>query len=269
MSDIKYFDIHTHIFPDKIAEHATRNLGAFYDFVCEGTGTSGDLYESSVRNGVRGALLLCTATNARQMASVNAYAVGEAERLKALGFDARVFACYHQDCADPAAAVHEAEEYGIRGFKIHPDIQAAAIDDPRFFELYRLCEGKMTVYFHMGDYRPQYPYSQIERLLRVREKFPGLRIGAAHLGSYTVWEDSHLLSGIDNIWFDTSSSLWALEPGRASEIIHMLGTDRCMFGTDYPVKRADSEMKLFAALDLSDKERENVAYGNAMKFLEY
>ena len=32
----KIFDIHTHTYPEALAEKAVRNLGAFYDFVPEG-----------------------------------------------------------------------------------------------------------------------------------------------------------------------------------------------------------------------------------------
>ena len=40
-----------------------------------------------------------------------------------------------------------------------------------------------------------------------------------------------------------------------------------MFGTDYPVKYPDTELPRFFALDLTDKEREDVLYNNARTFL--
>ena len=35
----KVFDIHTHTYPEAIAEKACVNLGKFYDFIVEGEGT--------------------------------------------------------------------------------------------------------------------------------------------------------------------------------------------------------------------------------------
>ena len=44
MESLKFFDIHTHVFPEKLAPAACRNLGAFYEFTVAGevvfTGTS-------------------------------------------------------------------------------------------------------------------------------------------------------------------------------------------------------------------------------------
>ncbi len=267
MKPVKYFDIHTHIFPERLAEAATRNLGHFYDFRVEGKGTAADLASLCLKNGVAGALILCTATKPHQVAAVNEYAVTAAEGMKAAGVDAYVFGSYHQDVDSPEAVFDQAEKLGISGFKVHPDIQGVDIDDERLFPLYEYCEGRKPVYLHMGDCRPQYRFSEAAKLVKIKEKYPLLRVGAAHLGGYTAWEYSHLLAGIPDIWFDTSSSVWAVGPEKAGELIGMLGTDRCMFGTDYPVKTADTEVELFNRIPLSDSERYDVAYGNSLRFL--
>ena len=75
------------------------------------------------------------------------------------------------------------------------------------------------------------------------------------------------LRGNDRVWYDTSSALWAMTPERADGIISALGVGHMMFGTDYPVKYPDTELPRFFALDLTDKEREDVLYNNARTFL--
>ena len=267
MSDRKYFDVHTHIFPEKLAPAATRNLGNFYDFTVEGNGTAAELGAVSRDNGVRGVLVLCTATSAHQVRKVNEVAAAECEKIRALGVETVLFGCYHQDETDPDGVFEEAAELGIRGFKVHPDIQGVDIDDERLFPLYRYCEGRLPIYLHMGDCRPQYRFSEAARLCRIKEKFPDLRIGAAHLGGYTAWENSHLLAGMPDVWFDTSSSVWAVGPEKAAELIYMLGTHRCMFGTDYPVKKADTEVPLFERIPITEDEKKAVAFENAGTFL--
>ena len=267
MNRTNYFDVHTHIFPEAIAPAATRNLGRFYDFTVDGNGTSAELGDVSLRNGVSGLLVLCTATSAHQVRRVNEVAAAECAGMRERGLDVECFGSYHQDETDPDGVFEQAERLGLRGFKVHPDIQGVDIDDERLFPLYAYCEGRLPVYLHMGDGRPQYRFSEARRLVRIKEKFPRLRVGAAHLGGYTAWEESHILKGIPDVWFDTSSSVWAIGPERAGELIHMLGADRCMFGTDYPVKLADTEIPLFEQIDLNDAEREAIARGNAMRFL--
>lgn len=76
------------------------------------------------------------------------------------------------------------------------------------------------------------------------------------------------LEGNDRVWYDTSSALWAMTPERADEIISRLGTSHMMFGTDYPVKYADSELERFYKLRLTEKEREDILYNNAQAFLK-
>jgi hypothetical protein len=267
MDGLTFFDVHTHAFPDRLAPLATRNLGNFYNFPVLGKGTASDLASSCAANGISGALILCTVTNPKHVRAVNEASLGFVRELAGAGIESYVFSGWHQDCTDPEGEVEFALNNGIRGFKIHPDIQGCDIDDERFFPLYRLCEGVLPVYFHMGDGRPQYRFSEARKLVRVAERFPKLRIGAAHLGGYNAWEDAHLLTSLPDVWFDTSSTIFFVGVERASELVHMLGPERCMFGTDYPVVTAAEELPRFMALDLTPDERRALASGNARRFL--
>ena len=51
---MKVFDIHTHTYPEAIAEKAVVNLGNFYNFVPEGKGTYNDLVSQAADNNVGG-----------------------------------------------------------------------------------------------------------------------------------------------------------------------------------------------------------------------
>ncbi len=263
----KIFDIHTHIYPSAIAEKAVTNLNHFYDFVCEGKGTLGDITESSAAGNVVGCLLLGVATNEKQVRHVNEYLVKACHTYTTDSFRMLALACVHQDTPDMPALADEIEKAGLRGFKIHPDIQGVNIDDERLFPLYECIEGRMPICFHMGDDREEYQFSSIERLIRIKKRFPKLEVLAAHLGGYRTWDKSFMLTEFDNIWFDTSSALWAMSPQKATNIIHELGTDRVLFGTDYPVAYAKSELERFFALGLDDQQRRAILYDNAARFL--
>ena len=70
-----------------------------------------------------------------------------------------------------------------------------------------------------------------------------------------------------NVMYDTSSSLWYLEPEHASRLIGKLGHGRVMFGTDYPVMFPQTELALLEKLDLPDGVKEDILYNNAKTFL--
>lgn len=270
-SEFKIFDIHTHIYPERIAPAAVKSLEAFYDnlFPSEGNGTAEELRRVSEESGVVGCLLLAVATNAHQIRRVNDYVALEAGISRSLGRKTVAFGSFHQDCDDPERELRYAFDIGLKGIKIHPDIQRVHIDDERLFPVYAACRDEdLPVCLHMGDSRPQYPYSDARRLLRVMEKFPGLRVLGAHFGAYSVWEDARLLATHPDIFFDTSSALSFISPEYASELVHTLGADKCMFGTDYPIKIPKNELELFMKLDLNQSQRRAILYDNAARFLK-
>ena len=56
---------------------------------------------------------------------------------------------------------------------------------------------------------------------------------------------------------------------KAKEIIGKLGHEQVMFGTDYPVMNTPEELERFFRIDLTDKQREDILWNNAMRFLAY
>lgn len=264
----KIFDIHTHIYPEKIAAKASRNLGAFYEFTVQGEGTYAALESSSAPCGVRGFLLLGVATNPTQVESVNNFIAETVKTSRSRGFFTYGFLGMHQDFHDFAAELDRCTALGLSGVKLHPDIQRVDIDDRRLFELYSAIEGRLPLYLHMGDDRPQYQYSSPDKLAHILDEFPRLTVVAAHLGGYKAWDAAvPLLEHRENVYFDTSSALWAMSTERANEIISHLGTERVMFGTDYPVKNTDEEVQRVLALRLTDDELEDIFWNNAARFL--
>ena len=263
----KIFDVHTHIYPEKIADRAVDALGKFYDFVPEGKGTYSDMTEHDKNNGICGFLLLCVATNAHQIRRANESVAEAAKRGREEGFEAYAFGGMHP-CDNMEEEIGFCLENGIFGIKIHPDIQGVDIDDPRLYPLYDAASGRFPVYFHMGDNRPQYRFSSPDKLAAILKKFPRLTVGAAHFGGYMASDEAlEYLCGNDRIWYDTSSALWAMTKEHADMLIKKLGASHMMFGTDYPVKYPDTELPRFDRLSLTDKEREDILYNNAMEFL--
>ncbi len=264
----KIFDLHTHTYPEILSVRATENLGKFYNFHVDGKGTVSDLMENSRNAGISGFLILGVATNARQVHKVNEAVAADVKLARENGFFAYGYAGMHQDTEDFAAELDYATSLGLSGVKLHPDIQSADIDDERFIPLYCELEKRgLPLYLHMGDDRAEYRYSEPEKLARVLDKFPNLKVIAAHFGGYKAWEEAILhLRGRKNVYYDTSSALWAMTPEYAKYLIDSLGIDTIMFGTDYPVVTSPEYLELFMKIDLSEAERRTILWDNAAKF---
>lgn len=265
----KILDMHTHTYPEKIAARACENLGAFYNFEVEGAGTYAGLEREARAAGVCGFLLFAVATNAHQVQKVNDSIAMLAAKSRDNGFETTGFLGMHQDFPDMEAEVDRCLAMGLCGAKLHPDIQRIDIDDARLFPLYHALETRgMPVLLHMGDPRPEYPFSAPKKLVHLLERFPNLRVIAAHMGGYGEWDEaSHLLYGHPNIYYDISSTLWAISPERAAELVRAAGVERVFFATDYPVCHLTHYIDLFLKLPLTEVERQAIFYDNAHSFL--
>ena len=256
-------DIHTHVYPPKIAEKAVGATGTFYGVGYEQDGTPSTLLACMEEAGIDISLIHSVATTPKQVSSINGFLAQTAKesdgRLIALG-------TLHPDSPDQAADVRHLKELGLRGVKLHPEIQGFALDDPRSLRICALCEEyELPLLLHTGDRR--YDCSNPNRLIPVLRMFPKLRVIGAHLGGWSIYEEAvPQLIGIENLWFDCSSTFYwgGVEP--AGRLIRMLGTDRVMFGSDYPMWTPKTELETLLGLGFSDTELEQILYRNAANF---
>lgn len=266
----KVIDIHTHVYPENISARACENLGNFYNFPVSCKGTYQDLYEQANGLGFDGFLLFSVAGNVKNVERVNDYTMSMVNLSKSQGYETTGFMAMHQDYPDFKKEVERCEKIGLKGVKIHPDFQQVDIDSPKLLPLYEIIEGRLPIILHMGDDRPEYRYSEPKRLAKVLDIFPKLEVVAAHLGGYRAWDEAkEYLYGRPNVWYDNSSVLWAMSASEATEIMRACGTDRVMFGTDYPMPSLKSYTELFMKCVLTEKEREDIFYNNAKRFLKY
>lgn len=265
----KIIDTHTHTYPETIAAKATENLGHFYNFTVHSAGTHSDLENQAKECGYAGFFLFCVATNAHQVCKVNDSVAALCELSRAHGFIAEGFAGIHQDYDDFEAEVERCRKMGLHGVKLHPDIQGIDVNSPRLMPLYEILDKKsMKLYLHAGDPRPEYPFSQPRKIAEVAKAFPSLKITAAHFGGYGVWSEAEeYLYGLDNVWYDCSSALWAMSPEEAGRLTRKCGYDKMMFGTDYPILPLSEYLDLFMKIDLTESQRERIFFDNAMEFL--
>ena len=256
----KIIDAHCHIYPDKIALKASNATGTFYDINCKCDGKVSTMLEEGKKAGVDHYIIQSVATTPAQVPSINRFIAKEVEKsdgiMTGLG-------TMHPDCLDKEKEIADIIALGLKGVKLHPDIQGFKIDDYRMLKIYELCEKhNLIVLMHTGDNR--YDLSNPNRMLPIIEIYENLVIIGAHFGGWSIWEEAtNKLADKKNFSVDCSSSLYALTPEKATELVRIYGADKVLFGTDYPMWTPTEELERFSKLELSDEEREQILHINA------
>lgn len=259
---MKIIDFHTHIYPEAIAEKATKSIQQFYGL--EGGGDIGKtdvLLERGKAAGIEKYVVLPVSIKADHTRHINEFLLGETQKHpEFIGFGT-----VH---AGQNNIIEEGEfilKNGLRGIKMHPDTQLFNIDDERLFPLYDYVGDRLIFMFHVGDKR--YDYSSPIRLRRVLDNFPKLRVVAAHFGGYSVWDTAVESLRDTDCMFDISSSLMLMDEEQKCKCINAYGVDRLLYGTDFPLWDPVEEVQRFMKLKLTDEEREKIAYLNAERIL--
>lgn len=258
----RIIDSHAHIFPQKIALKATESIGRFYGLAMARLGTTEELLKSGSKIGAARYVVSSTATKREQVRAINSFiAEAAAKYPQFIGL-----MTLHQDM--PLGEIEDeigfAIQNGLKGIKLHPDFQEIAIEDKRLYDIYGAAQERLPILIHTGDKR--YSYSNPFRLAKVLREFPRLKVIAAHFGGYSEWDNLDCYEGLDNVYFDTCSSLTFLPREKARDIISRFGAERFLFGTDFPMWSHEEELKLLFGLGLSQKELERILYKNAQKF---
>ena len=253
---------HAHIYPDKIADRAVCGIADFYNIDVRFNGTLSNLLKDAEEAGVSRIIVQSVATVPEQVQSINNFIAGSVAAYpdKLIGFGAM-----HPDYPDIAGEIERMIMLGLKGIKIHSDFQRFNLDDERAFPIYEAAEGRLPILFHMGDTR--YDFSAPERLLRVVQKFPKLTVIGAHFAGWSLWDRAISVLEGSGVYTDCSSSLYALSPEHAAELIAKFGADRVLWGTDYPMWSSKEELERFDKIHLSDEEKSLILYKNALRLL--
>ncbi|MCQ2976118.1 MAG: amidohydrolase family protein [Bacteroidales bacterium] len=256
-------DFHAHIYPQKIADKASKTIGDFYDTTMCYNGIPERLLESGSRIGVSKYIVHSTATVAHQVESINNYIISEVNNhSEFIGFGT-----IHPDYQDFETELNRIKSAGLKGIKLHPDFQKFQIDTEIMDPIYEVMANlKMPVLVHAGDCR--YDFSGPKRISNVLEKHPSLILIAAHFGGYTEWDKACEFLVGKKVWFDTSSTLWKLPIDKANEMIKSHGVENFLFGSDYPMWDHEEELQRFNKLSLNNDERDAILFKNALRLLK-
>lgn len=256
----KIIDMHAHVFPEKIAMKAVDNVGNYYGIKMNGNGTVDGLFHSAKDLDVV-FVVSNAATKAENVRHGNDFLFDCAAQ-----YPKKIFplGSVHQDM-DIQSICKELEyikEKGARGLKLHPDFQHFKIEDPKMFPIYEAAQSiGLPVLMHMGD---ENTVNSTPKALRfVSDKFPDLKIIAAHMGGWMAWEESDEYLVGSRVYMDTSDALFVLKQERVFEMIERHGAEKIMFGSDFPFLETYPSYNEIDSLPLTEEQKDYIFFKTA------
>lgn len=260
---MEIIDIHTHIYPDKIARKATDSVRDFYQI--EGSnmdGTVDMLLRQGSKAGISRYVVLPVSNNPNRVRSINSFLLEQTQ----LHDNFIGFGTVHAEMKNLSEEVDWILSNGLKGIKMHPDSQRFPIDDLRLYPVYDAIQDKIPVMLHMGDQR--YNYSHPVRLRKILDLFPRLEVIAAHFGGYSMFHTARELLWDTDCVFDISSAMMFMERGEPERYINIYGAERMAYGTDYPLWDPVNEVKRFQQLNLTGAQFDQIAHKTAERILK-
>lgn len=255
-------DVHTHVFPEDVAERAVGSLVAKAGLKPHYDGTVEGLLGAMDRSGVDVSVLCPVATRASQVESINTWTASVA------GPRLVPFGSIHPDYADPQSEIERIASLGMKGIKLHPEFQDFDPLDPRMHVVYEWCaKHGLVVLFHAGQ-DPNYETVRgvPETFRQVLADHPELKVILAHLGGYRVWDEvaQHLLG--ERVYLDTAYT-FELSKEDLAAIVRGHGCDRVLFGSDGPWTDAGAEVETLRNIGLGAEDLEAVLWRNAAELI--
>lgn len=257
-------DFHTHIFPEKIADKTISSLAKTCDVEPYTNGKADGLLASTRESRIQCSLILPVATAPRQFDSIHRFA------LQFMEGELISFGSIHPECEDYRGKLCWIKENGFKGIKLHPDYQNTYFNDIRYKRiLFCASELGLVVVTHAGfdPVSPEDVHCTPKMIEEVLEEVKPENLVLAHMGGNGLYDEvEERLVGRD-VYFDTSYVLDKMKEEQFLRMVRNHGADRILFGTDSPWGGQKEFTELFSKLPLSEKERVQIAEGNAKKLL--
>lgn len=278
-------DMHTHIFPDKIAVATIDKLSRVAGIPAHTNGTLHALQKSMEAAQIDLSVILPVATNTHQVEKINDSAAALNEKFSDAGIFS--FGCIHPDFANFRAELGRVKNFGLKGIKIHPVYQDINLDDAKFLRiLYRAAELDLIVVTHAGlDIGfPGVVRCSPQMIRHVVDEIGNFKFVAAHMGGWKNWRDVLELLGDTGIFIDTAFSTGEmiaradvselpfdaklLDATEFMTFVKVFGADRILFGTDSPWSPQKISREFVENLPLDDVDKSKILGGNAVRLLK-
>jgi predicted TIM-barrel fold metal-dependent hydrolase len=168
----------------------------------------------------------------------------------------------------------------IKAFKIMLGYERTFADDPVFRRLYRYAEAEsLPVMFHTGDTATRtgsLRHSHPLTLDPLANEHSELTIVLCHCGNPWMLDAAELVYKHPNVYADISGlaaggGSYSREfidslARRLSEAVYYAGgTDKFLFGTDYPIETYPTAIELVKRMKIQEQDREKLLWKNAQR----
>lgn len=258
-------DFHTHAFPDELSERVIKMLEEEGGVMAHHDGKISSLLSSMDNCGIASSVICNIATNPSQFESILSWCKKiRSERIIP-------FPSFHPYDPDFRNKIETIKREGFKGIKFHPYYQHFVIDEDKLLQVYeKLCDENLILVMHTGfDFA--FPLTRIadpEKICRIYEMFPSLKLVTTHLGAWKLWEDVERYLLGKPIYMEISFSLDFLNEHAAIRNIflnHPPGY--ILFGTDSPWTRQETTLSLFRGLHLGEEKERLILRENALALL--
>ena len=274
-------DFHTHVFPPRIKKNRSKYIDSdpcfaiLYSKKDAQLATADELIASMDKDEVDISVItnigwttheLCVETNDYILESIARYP----KRL--VGFCSVQPNSYKASLAEIERCVKE----GIRGVgELRPDMQLFDLGDETVMEplVKILQKHKLILLTHTSEpVGHEYPGKggiTPDMLYPFITKFPDLTIVCAHWGGglpfYALMPE--VKRAMCNVFFDTAASPFLYIPQIYKKVVQLVGADKILFGSDYPLLAQSRLIKEIRSLDLPEETENLILSGNARKLL--
>ena len=281
MNNTKIIDIHTHTFPQKIAQKAIDSLKSKSHTISFTNGTIEQLAQSMLNAGINYSVIQPVATNPKQVIHVNDSSIEINEKFNDTGIMS--FGCMHPDFENYDDELKRIKDSGIKGIKLHPVYQGVNIDDMRYINILRKSsELGLIVLIHAG-YDIGFPGNDEALPYRINNALKesgNVKVILAHMGGWRSWKEAEIFADNENVFIDTAFSLGEFVPlddgyyvndeecrmlneNEFLAMIKKFGAEKIIFGTDSPWASQIDTLNKINALSLTDSEKKKIFFGNA------
>ncbi|HIE16573.1 MAG TPA: amidohydrolase [Dehalococcoidia bacterium] len=274
-------DFHTHVVPPEIKERRDKYLGRDACFsllyaepkakliTAQELLTAMDEYEID-----KSVILNLGWTSHELCVETNDYILEAAARhsRRLIGF------CTIQPLARDKAIkeLERCAKSGARGIgEMRPDVQGFDLKDTKIMtpvvnaliehDLVLLIHASEPVghqYFGKGNITPEFIYPFVL-------DFPQLKLVCAHWGGglpfYALMPE--VAEALKNAYFDTAATPFLYKPQIFQQVTAIIGSDKILFGSDYPLLSPKRIMEQIESVDLSPEDKIRILESNAQKLL--
>lgn len=274
-------DIHTHTFPEKIAEGAIAHMekdivkGQGFEVKCARIPTFEGLSDSTKKAGMDLSVVCPVATNVRQPEKINRLAAEINQKMD----ETRIFSfgAIHPDCENYKEIIDDIVSMELKGIKLHPDYQNTFFDDEKYIRLMDYAANKgLGIIVHAGEDvgLPDTIHCTPDMILNVWKHIQPEKLILAHMGGWRLWDEvEEKLVGLP-IYLDTAVVLNSKFPVKLSEVqfCHMVrkhGADKILYGTDSPWYDQIQALEDFDHTNLEEEEKKLILGENANRLFHF